>query len=115
MLWGVLSVATAIAAATVSAAGGQLTSTISEHVAVNAAYVIAALTVMPIVLRKVSRADWNVLARQAPVAWMMAVLLGYVSLAATLDVTLVFAAFLAGFGIMGGMRSTERSAPAWPA
>ena len=39
---------------------------------------------------------------------MMAVLLGYVSLAATLDVTLVFAAFLAGFGIMGGMRSTEQ-------
>lgn len=110
MLWGVLSVATAIAAAaTVSAAGGELTATISEHVAVNAAFVTAALTVMPTILRRLSRADWNVLARQAPVAWMMAVLLGYVSLAATLDVTLVFAAFLAGFGIMGGMRSTEQT------
>lgn len=108
MLWGVVSVATAIAAATVTSAGTELTSTITEHVAVNAAYVIAALTVVPSILRRLSRADWNVLARQAPVAWMMAVLLGYVSLAATLDVTLVFAAFLAGFGIMGGMKSTEQ-------
>lgn len=35
------------------------------------------------------------------------VLLGYVSVAAVLDVTLAFAAFLAGFGIVSGMKSTE--------
>ena len=52
LLWGVLSVATAIAAATVTAAGTELTSSISPHVAVNAAFVIAALTVMPTILRR---------------------------------------------------------------
>jgi Kef-type K+ transport system membrane component KefB len=37
----------------------------------------------------------------------MIVVLGYVAVAAALDVTLVFAAFLAGFGIVGGARATE--------
>jgi Kef-type K+ transport system membrane component KefB len=108
-LWGVLSVATAIAAATLSSAGDTLTATISGHVAVNAAYVIVALTVMPAILRKLSRASWNILAQHSPVAWMLAVFLAYVSLAAALDVTLAFAALLAGFGVMGGMRGTEQA------
>ncbi len=107
MLWGVLSVATAIAAATVTAGGAALTGTITAHVAVNAAYVLVALTVAPVALRRLSRAPSNLLARQSPAAWMLAVMLGYVALAAALDVTVVFAAFLAGFGVMGGMRSTE--------
>ncbi len=108
-LWGILSVASAIAAATLSATGGDLTATIGEHVAVNAAYVILALTVMPVVLRKVSRASWNVVAQNSPIAWMLSVFLGYVSLAAALDVTLAFAALLAGFGVMGGMKGTEQA------
>ena len=107
ILWGVLSVATAIAAATVAAAGDDLTATISEHVAVNAAFVLIALTIMPTVLRKLSRARWNVLAQKSQVSWMLVVLLAYVTLAAELEVTLAFAAFLAGFGVMGGMRATE--------
>jgi Kef-type K+ transport system membrane component KefB len=107
ILWGVLSVATAIAAATVAAAGDDLTATISGHVAVNAAFVIVSLTVMPAVLRKLSRARWNVLAQKSHVSWMLVVLLAYVTLAAELEVTLAFAAFLAGFGVMGGMRATE--------
>ena len=37
------------------------------------------------------------------------VFLGYVSVAAALDVTLAFAAFLAGFGIVGGIKSGDRS------
>jgi Kef-type K+ transport system membrane component KefB len=39
---------------------------------------------------------------------MFGIFLGYVSLAAALDVTLAFAALLAGFGVMGGMKSTEQ-------
>ena len=114
ILWGVLSVATAISAATVAAAGDDLTATISEHVAINFAFVMVALTVMPTVLRKLSSATWNVLAQTSPVSWMLTVLLGYVVLATYLDVTVAFAAFLAGFGIMGGMRGSEqgRFAPA---
>ena len=108
MLWGVLAVATAVASATVTAAGGALAETISVHVVANVAYVAAAMTVAPILLRWLGRARWNPLATRAPVAWVMVVFLGYVAAAAALDVTLVFAAFLAGFGIVGGMRATER-------
>ncbi|MEU0872089.1 cation:proton antiporter [Nocardia brasiliensis] len=107
-LWGVLSVATAIASASSIAAGSDLTAAIGEHMAVNACFVVLALTVMPAVLRKLSRAGWNVVARNSPIAWMLVVFLGYVSLAAALDVTLAFAALLAGFGVMGGMKGTEQ-------
>jgi Kef-type K+ transport system membrane component KefB len=108
MLWGVLAVATAVASATVAAAGGGLAETISVHVGVNVAYVLVALTVAPAVLRWLGRARWNPLAQQTPAAWIICVFLGYVAVAAALDVTLVFAAFLAGFGIIGGMQATER-------
>ena len=40
---------------------------------------------------------------------MLTVFLGYVALAAALDVTLAFAALLAGFGVMGGMKGTEQA------
>ena len=108
-LWGVLSIATAIASATMASAGGALTGTISVHVAANVAFVGLAMTVAPTLLRRLSRASWNRLAADAPVAWMMVVMLGYVAAAAALDVTLVFAAFLAGFGSVGGAKGTERS------
>ena len=108
-LWGVLSIASALAASTLSAAGGELTSTIGEHIAVNAIFVLVALFVMPTILRTVSRARWNVLAENSPIVWMVGVFLGYVTLAAALDVTLAFAALLAGYGVMGGMKSTEQA------
>jgi K+:H+ antiporter len=108
MLWGVLSIATAMASATLSATQGALVQTILTHVAVNLAYVLAALLLMPAVLRRLGRARRNVLAREAPIAWVMTILLGYVAVASLLDVSLIFGAFLAGFGIVGGMRRTER-------
>lgn len=108
LLWGVLSIATAVASATLAATQGALAQTILTHVAVNLAYVLAALLVMPAVLRRLGQARWNVLAREAPVAWVMTMLLGYVAVAALLDVTLIFGAFLAGFGIVGGMHRTEQ-------
>jgi Kef-type K+ transport system membrane component KefB len=108
LLWGVLAVATAIAAGTLAATQGQLVESIAIHVAINTAYVFVALVFVPPVLRRLGQASWNVLAREAPVAWVIAVLLGYVVVAAALGVTLVFAAFLAGFGIVGGMKATER-------
>jgi Kef-type K+ transport system membrane component KefB len=108
MLWGVLAVATAVASATV-AAGGSLAEAISVHVVVNVAYVVVAMTVAPIVLRWLRRARWNPLATRAPIAWMMIVFLGYIAIAAAVDVSPVFAAFLAGFGIVGGIRATEHA------
>jgi len=108
-LWGVLSIATAIAASKLSATQGALSGTIGAHVFVNAAFVLVALFVMPTILRKLSRARWNPLAENSPIVWMFTVFFGYVALAAALDVTLAFAALLAGYGVMGGMKSTEHA------
>jgi len=107
-LWGVLSVAATIGAANITSSSGELTAVIGARMAVNTGFVVVALTVMPLVLRRVSRARWNVLAQHSPVAWMLSVFLAYVSFAAALDVTLAFAALLAGFGVMGGMHGTEQ-------
>jgi Kef-type K+ transport system membrane component KefB len=68
---------------------------------------VLAVTVLPAFLRGAGRARWNIVATHSPIAWIVVVFLGYVSLAAALDVTLVFAAFLAGFGIVGGARNSE--------
>jgi Kef-type K+ transport system membrane component KefB len=106
-LWGVLALATALAAATVASGGDVLAETVSVHVVTNILFVLLAMTVAPRVLRWLSRARWNLLATQSPIAWIMLVFLGYVSVAAALDVTLAFAAFLAGFGVVGGMRGSE--------
>jgi Kef-type K+ transport system membrane component KefB len=109
LLWGALSVATAIASATLATTEGALMGTIITHVITNTAYVLVALVVMPPILRRAGQTRWNTLARQTPIAWAIIVLLGYVAVAAVLDVTLIFAAFLAGFGIVGGMKRTERT------
>src|SRR5262249_6382026 len=42
----------------------------------------------------------NILARTSPVAYVMAVLLGYCAAAGALGVSMVFAAFLAGFAVV---------------
>jgi Kef-type K+ transport system membrane component KefB len=105
-LWAVLALATAISA---SALNGALESTISVHVGTTIAYLGAGLVVMPSVLRWLSRARWNILAQHSPIGWIMTVLLAYVGIAGTLDVTLAFAGFLAGYGIVGGMKATERA------
>ena len=107
MLWGVLALATTISSATVAAASGALAETVTVHVVANGVYVLLAMTVLPPLLRRTSGARWNVVAGSSPIAWIVVVLLGYVCAAAALDVTMAFAAFLAGFGIVGGMRSTE--------
>ncbi|MFE9581495.1 cation:proton antiporter [Nocardia sp. NPDC006044] len=108
VLWGVLALATAIASATVAAGAGAVAETVAVHVAANVLYVLVAMTVMPPLLRRLGRARCNIVARHTPIAWIVVVVLGYVSVAAALDVTLAFAALLAGFGIAGGVKGTEQ-------
>ncbi|MBY5161943.1 cation:proton antiporter [Salsipaludibacter albus] len=108
MLWGVLSIASALATATVAAGEGALAGTITTHVGVNLAYTLVGLFVAPTLLRRLARLPGNVIARRSPVSWVVAVLFGYVAVAAVLDVTMVFGAFLAGFGIVGGFAGDER-------
>ncbi|MGY1809445.1 cation:proton antiporter [Blastococcus sp. SYSU D00669] len=107
VLWGVLALATAIASATVAADGQGLAGTVSLHIGINTAYVVLGMTVLPRLLRLAGRARWNVVARHSPIAWVIGVFLAYVSVAAALDVTLAFAAFLAGFGVVGGAAAAE--------
>jgi Kef-type K+ transport system membrane component KefB len=105
-LWVALALATALAASTTAA--GIVTGEITAHVGSTVAYLAAGLLVLPHLLRFASRARWNVLAQASPVGWIFTVLFVYVAVAGALDVTPVFAAFLAGFGIVGGVRGTER-------
>ena len=111
VLWAVLAFATALCAGTIH---GPLGDTISIHVGTTVAYLGVGLFVMPPILRVLSRSRWNVLVHHSPIGWSMTVLLAYVGVAGILDVTLAFSGFLAGFGIVGGMRATERTRFAEP-
>jgi Kef-type K+ transport system membrane component KefB len=106
-LWGIATVATAIASA--SASEGRLGHVILVHILWNSGYVLVAMTLMPRVLRRLGHARWNVLAQRSQITWVMTVLFGYTAFAAAHGVNLAFAAFLAGYGIVGGFRSTERN------
>jgi Kef-type K+ transport system membrane component KefB len=114
VLWGFLALATAIASATVAAGGQEVAGAVAVHVAVNAGFVVLGMTALPRLLRRLGSARWNVVARHSPIAWVMAVFLAYVSVAAALDVTLAFAAFLAGFGIVGGVDAAAHDRVAAP-
>jgi Kef-type K+ transport system membrane component KefB len=113
VLYGVLAVATTLAAA--NAAGSNLAREITVHVAVTSAYMVAGLTLAPMLLTRLSRSRFNILFKASPLAWMAIVLFTYTSIAAALDVKVIFGAFLAGFGLAGGFKGTERDRIAKPA
>jgi Kef-type K+ transport system membrane component KefB len=94
LLWAVLAVATALAKS-----GVLPKHTIAIHVGITLAYFAAGLMLLPRLSRYVGAASWNLLAKASPVGYLVAVLFAYTSLAAVMDVNLVFAAFLAGFAI----------------
>ena len=95
VLWLALAVATAIA-------GGTALDTrqMSLHLITTVVFFAAGLTIMPKVIKRINRSRFNVLARQSPIGYAIAVLLGYCVVAGALDVSLVFAAFLAGFAVV---------------
>jgi Kef-type K+ transport system membrane component KefB len=95
VLWLALAVATAFA--------GKMTLNprqMSYHLLITAAFFVLGLTLVPRMVKRLSKSPSNVFARQSPVAYALAVLLGYCVVAGALDVSLVFAAFLAGFAVM---------------
>lgn len=114
-LYGVLAVATTLAAAAAGSAGSNLVRDIAVHVVVTSAFMVAGLTVVPTLLSRIGRSRFNPLAKTSPLAWMLIVLLAYTSIAAALDVKVIFGAFLAGFGLVGGFKGTERERIARPA
>jgi Kef-type K+ transport system membrane component KefB len=95
VLWLALAVATSFAGATVI--NGRA---MSLHLAVTVGFFLLGLTIIPRAIKKINKSKFNVLAKHSPVAYAIAVLLGYCVVAGALDVSLVFAAFLAGFAVV---------------
>jgi Kef-type K+ transport system membrane component KefB len=58
------------------------------------------LTLIPRVVKRINKSRFNIFARHSPVGYAMAVMLSYCVVAGALDISLVFAAFLAGFAVV---------------
>jgi Kef-type K+ transport system membrane component KefB len=94
VLWAVLAVATSLAAS-----GNVRNRMIATHIGLTLVYFGFGLLVAPNLLARLTRSRWNVLAATSPIAYVVVVLLAYSAVASLLDISLVFAAFLAGYGI----------------
>lgn len=95
VLWLALAIATA-AAGKHALDGRKMTL----HLAVTLVFFALGLTIVPRIVKRFNKAEFNILAKSSPVGYAMAVLLAYCTLAGALDVSLVFAAFLAGFAVV---------------
>lgn len=95
VLWLALAVATAFAANT-----ALDPRALSRHLLATVAFFVLGLTLLPRAIKRINKSRFNVFAQQSPVAYAIAVLLAYCVVAGALDVSLVFAAFLAGFAVV---------------
>lgn len=95
VLWLALAVATAMAGTTVLNLRAM-----SYHLVATVGFFVLGLTVLPRVIKRINKARFNVFAKHSPVAYAISVLLAYCVVAGALDVSLVFAAFLAGFAVV---------------
>jgi Kef-type K+ transport system membrane component KefB len=95
VLWLALAVATAMAGK-----AALNPRAMSYHLLSTMAYFVLGLTIVPRVIKRLNKARFNVLARHSPTGYAMAVLLTYCVVAGLLDVSMVFAAFLAGFAVV---------------
>ena len=106
-LWVVLAFATALAKSP-SLGTQHLGGTVASHILSTFVYMMIAMAVMPSVLKRISHARWNILHQASPVGYVIFVLMAFCAVAALFDINVQFAALLAGFGIVGGIRGTER-------
>jgi Kef-type K+ transport system membrane component KefB len=95
VLWLVLAIATSLAGKT-ALNGRQM----SLHLLVTVGFFLLGLTLVPRAIKKFNKARFNVFPTYSPVAYSIAVLLVYCVIAGALNVSLVFAAFLAGFAVV---------------
>jgi Kef-type K+ transport system membrane component KefB len=70
------------------------------HLAATVAFFVLGLTLIPRAVKRINKSRFNVLAQHSPTGYAIAVLLAYCAIAGALDVSLVFAAFLAGFAVV---------------
>lgn len=95
VLWMALAIATAIAGKT-----ALNLRQMSYHLVSTVGFFGLGLTIVPRIIKRINKSRFNVFAQQSPVAYALAVLLAYCVVAGALDVSLVFAAFLAGFAVI---------------
>jgi Kef-type K+ transport system membrane component KefB len=94
-LWLALAIATAAAGKAVLHPGQM-----SLHLAATVIFFVLGLTLLPRAIKRINKSRFNFFAKQSPVAYALSVLLAYCALAGALGVSLVFAAFLAGFAVV---------------
>jgi len=95
VLWLALAIATAV-----SGKAALNPRTMTYHVLTTITFFALGLTIVPRIIKRINKSRFNVMAQQSPVGYAIAVLLLYCVIAGTLDVSLVFAAFLAGFAVV---------------
>lgn len=100
-LWSVVTLALGLAHADASghtfAAGARA-----------AAFLALGLIAGPFAVRRLTAARANFLVERTPVGYLVLVLLAYAAAAGAFGSSLVFAAFLAGFGAVGGLGAPDR-------
>ena len=95
VLWAALAIATAMAGKAV-----LHPSDMAWHLGATVMFFGLGLTLIPRAVKRFNKSEINILARTSPVAYVMAVLFGYCAVAGALQVSMVFAAFLAGFAVV---------------
>ncbi len=94
-LWLALAVATAMAGK-----AALNPRAMSYHLITTIGFFLLGLSIVPRIVKRINQSRLNVFAKHSPVAYAIAVLFGYCVVAGALDVSLVFAAFLAGFAVV---------------
>jgi Kef-type K+ transport system membrane component KefB len=95
VLWLALAVATAMAGK-----AALNSRQMSYHLIATIGFFGLGLTIVPRIVKRINKSRFNIIAKHSPVAYAIAVLLGYCVVAGALNVSLVFAAFLAGFAVV---------------
>lgn len=95
VLWAALAIATAMAGKA-ALDKGQM----AYHIIVTTAFFGLGLTLFPRAIKRINKMKLNVFAKHAPVGYALAILFAYCVVAGLLHVSLVFAAFLAGFAVI---------------
>ncbi len=95
VLWAALAVATSLAGKAALNKGEM-----AYHLIATTAFFGLGLTLFPRAVKRINKLKFNVFAKHAPVGYALAVLFAYCVLAGLLQVSLVFAAFLAGFAVI---------------
>ena len=95
VLWLALAVATSVAGT-----AAFKTKEMATHLVIEVAFFVLGLTLVPRLIKRASKSRFNIIARHSPVAYVMSILFLYCVIAGALDISMVFAAFLAGFAVV---------------